>query len=269
MKIIKKRIKSILFSFGYKVVPSKKDHRGVSPLQICMRQMLGIKQKINIVQVGANDGKLNDPIYQFVRENPERTKVILVEPQKVLIPILEKNYGFHTSKYIFNGAIGPNGSITLFYILEEYWKYLRPPYAKKWPEYRAPTGVTSSSFDHVYKWVKRNYNGNDNITTLIGKMTVESIGVDELLTRSSLFDEVDVLQIDAEGFDDEVIYASNIEKIKPYIINFESKSIQTQKLKKLNNYLQTNGYSIVFQARDSLAILTKARKREQQRIDFN
>ena len=33
--------------------------------QVALRTLIGIKYQLNIVVVGANDGKTNDPIYNF------------------------------------------------------------------------------------------------------------------------------------------------------------------------------------------------------------
>ena len=39
------------------------------------------KQKINIVQVGANDGVHGDPLYDFIKRYYQRTNLIAIEPQ--------------------------------------------------------------------------------------------------------------------------------------------------------------------------------------------
>lgn len=68
--------------------------------------LLSKTDQLNIVVVGANDGLVGDPIYDFVRMFPERTHLLLVEPQKELIPYLKENYSFHPDYTVFNGAVG-------------------------------------------------------------------------------------------------------------------------------------------------------------------
>ena len=45
-----------------------------------------------MVQVGANDGLLNDPLHSFLMKHRDRTEVLLIEPQTHLLPVLSKNY---------------------------------------------------------------------------------------------------------------------------------------------------------------------------------
>ena len=59
------------------------------------------------------------------------------------------------------------------------------------------------------------------------------------------FDNVDFLQIDAEGYDDEVIYNSSLENKKYKYINYEFKYFSEERLKKLHNYLHLNNYKII------------------------
>ena len=49
--------------------------------------------------------------------------------------------------------------------------------------------------------------------------------------------DADFLQIDAEGFDDEIIYNSSIKDLFK-IINFESKLLSDEKFSKLENFLK-------------------------------
>ena len=72
----------------------------MSHFESCLRVILGMKRNVNIVQIGANDGSINDPLYAFASNFSDRSHVILVEPQAYLIPYLEENYRFHDNKYI-------------------------------------------------------------------------------------------------------------------------------------------------------------------------
>ena len=67
------------------------------------------KGRLNIAVVGANDGKINDPIYRFVKQNVDSTQVLLIEPFKPVVSFLEENYRFHPSHKIANCAIGAAG----------------------------------------------------------------------------------------------------------------------------------------------------------------
>ena len=65
----------------------------------------------------------------------------------------------------------------------------------------------------------------------------------------------DILQIDAEGFDDEIIYNSSIDDFNFKIINFEYKLLTKEKFVKLENFLKEKKYKIFkWSKSDALAI---------------
>lgn len=115
---------------------------------IALRALIQIKNKINVVVVGANDGKINDPIYNFNIEKSDKSIVCLIEPNTALLPYLKENYSSHPCYKIANCAVGKDGILSLYAIKEDFWESFQPPYAKRWPVYRAATGITSASREH-------------------------------------------------------------------------------------------------------------------------
>lgn len=184
-----------------------------------------------------------------------------MEPQKYLIPYLKKNYAFHSKSAIYNGAIGPIGDLKLYSIKKSVWKELDVNYAKNWPEYRAPTGVTSTSKENVRQWLEKHLKRKSKveIDNQIIENTVQSIDLSNLLSKMEYEQSIDILQIDAEGYDDEIIYHSNIDKLKPKIINFEANLLSLSKLYNLKIYLENQGYILTYQGYDALAILSDTR----------
>ena len=72
----------------------------------------------------------------------------------------------------------------------------------------------------------------------------------------SEFKNLDLLQIDAEGYDDEVIYNSSIDFLKPKFINFEYKNLTKLKFENLIKYLEQNSYDCLrYRSNDCLAVL--------------
>lgn len=64
---------------------------------------------------------------------------------------------------------------------------------------------------------------------------------------------VDVLQVDAEGFDDEVIYSSSIDRLKPKIIYLEITNTLKERRVKLMRFLKAN-HDLTRIGKDMLAI---------------
>lgn len=257
---LKKRIALLIDRLGYEVrrKPIETNVRELANFESCLHLLMGTLESVNIVQVGANDGVINDPLYSFVSSFPERVRLILVEPQSQLIARLIENYDFLHTKYIFNGAIGSGHKLELHRIREDCWKDLIVPYADRhgWPTYRAPTGVTSGSYEHVAAWVARHYHGRLPISEVIETVSVEALDMKSLLRRANLFSELDVLQVDVEGFDDQVIYASSIAELRPFLINYELSHLGETRASTLTNFLVDHGYRVSSHGDDGLAIRT-------------
>ena len=236
------------------LVKAAKALSGLDYLQ--MVSNLGKNKKLNIVVVGANDGKINDPLYPLMVSNTSLAKLLLIEPQTELIPYLKDNYHFHPDVTVVNAAVGPESELILYSIKKELWAELDVPYAKErnWPLYRAPTGVTSSSKEHVLVWLKKHLKA-ENLEDCINKRASRCQFLDEICHQHGFFDEIDVLQIDTEGFDDQVIYSSSLEVTKPKVIHFESAHLIGVRADKLYLYLERLGYSVHKVGDNTLAML--------------
>lgn len=257
---MKALIKYIVGYFGYRITKKRKavtHEKSSTAFSRVLLSLLSCTDEIRIVHVGANDGCTGDPLYDFIRRFPTRTQILLVEPQEYLIPYLKENYSFHEKSFVYNGAIGPNGFLKLFSVDQSVWKDLDVDYAKGWPEYRAPTGVTSSNRERVHKWLRNHshFANELDIDNAIRESTVPSIQILDLLRKMDLPESIDVLQIDAEGYDDQVIYNSSIDTLMPKIIHFEAKHLPLEKLDRLSAFLEDYGYFLSRHGDDALAIL--------------
>jgi FkbM family methyltransferase len=228
--------------------------RPTLPLVDELQRMLLPGRMINIVQVGANDGVINDPPYEFVRAHAQATRIILVEPQAALIPILTRAYAFHPAKAIVQAAIGPLGTLVLHRVRPECWGDLAVPYATGWPQSRAPTGVTSARLETVLDWVGRHYRGPLAVTGVVEAVEVEAVDMSTLLVRAGLFRRPDALVIDAEGCDDEVIAASDIAGLRPRLIQFEAMHLGAARLAAVTAQLVALGYRMRRHGMDALAV---------------
>lgn len=196
-----------------------------------------------IIQIGACDGAINDPIYDAVKNKIKVKTIVLIEPQPDLIPILTKNYAFHRDARVINNAIGESGSLILFRLKKDYWTIFRRNYLKDAPEYRVPSGFVSQSYDHVVKHVRGNLPEGINLNEAIEELKIPSKELAEVL-QSEGITRFDVLQVDVEGFDDEVIYRSSIKKYRPSIIHFEHMHLHETNKMKLYEFLKECGYLI-------------------------
>ncbi len=219
---------------------------------IALKALILVERKLNIVVVGANDGKYNDPSYDFNMGRSSSTSVLLIEPNTDLLPYLEENYASHPRHRIANCAIGPEGMLTLYTIKKESWDSYTPDYAKGWPRYRAATGITSASREHIEKNLAAHTDINPN--EVIGVLNVPSKALGTLLSELNWPTPIDVLQIDAEGYDDAVIQASSLPVSRPKLIYFETCHIPPSRLKNLVSYLSGLDYKTYTIGENSLAV---------------
>jgi FkbM family methyltransferase len=258
MNAIKNRLKSaISFALkrkGYEIKRRVRPVDELTSLEIALSVLLSTKRVITIAQVGANDGRLNDPIYSFAYKYPERTRLILIEPQAELIPYLESNYSFHNQASIYRGAVGTLGRRKLYSVGKAYWPYVRAEYAKDWPSYRAPTGVTSENRIHVENWIAKYVKGKPIAADSIMQNEVDFSPLGVIIEKIGAPIFIDLLQIDAEGFDDEVIYNSDIGRLRPIVINFESENLSADRQSILLEYLNSCGYILTNIGKDSMAV---------------
>ena len=221
---------------------------------------------MRIVVVGANDGRINDPIYSFARKFSDSTELFLIEPQESLLPHLRENYAFHPRANFCSLAIGEPGSITLHSVREEIWPQLHVGYASGWPAYRAPTGVTSGNRDHVRRWLRKYGPKGMDVDSMIATRVVDSARLPDVLRNYGAPSEIDVLQIDTEGMDDIVIFNSGIDELKPTILYFEADKLSNERLQGLTEYLKNLGYVLGQAGRDILAVKTNLARNESQDV---
>ncbi len=208
----------------------------------------------NIVQVGTCDGCINDPIFNLIKHKIKTDKLILIEPQRDLNPIIESNYSFHQKKFIINLAVGKPGNKKLFKLKDKYHKLLRRTYLKDAPLYRVPAGFVSASYEHVRRHIYNKLPLDIDIDEAIEEFEIVSVELKTILEKCKL-SNIDILQIDTEGFDDEVIYHSNIDIYQPKVVNFEHMHFTKEKKKTLFDYMSLNNYYIkTYSSSDTLAI---------------
>jgi hypothetical protein len=213
--------------------------------------------RVTIVIVGANDGKINDPLYPILVEEErlrKNSKILLIEPQSVLNPHIHEHYGFHPDYRLENCLVGSGSDLTLYSIKEEYWSRCTPDYAAGWPVYRAATGGSSTERDHLLSWAKVNLPELEDPAIAIQATQLPTKTLAEVLREHDMGPEVDVLQVDAEGADDHVIYACALERSQPRVMLYEQMNLGAERRAALAQFLLSRGYAELPSGGDSLAI---------------
>lgn len=212
--------------------------RYVENIAHLLKQYVEVKQDIFFVQIGSNDGKSGDPIYQYILKHNWRG--ILVEPVRYLFERLKKNYHSKKEFLIFeNVAIASSTGSAIFYYLRENNDGLRGFYSQ----------IGSFDLDTVMS----HKTAIPNIEDYIVKEEIAAITFNHLLSKNKI-NKVDLVHIDAEGYDYEIIKTIDFQKTRPDIILFESKHLVNEDYKQCVKLLKKNGYVAYKNNIDTIAI---------------
>ena len=170
-----------------------------------------------VVQIGANDGITHDPIHKFIKRDD--WKGVLLEPQPdVFHEFLTKIYAKNKGITPLCAAIGENDGT-------------QPIYKVGFSTMRWATGLASFSKEKIEQAFKDGIVASNckrfgieipaDQSQWISHEEVQVIAPATLIQTYGL-DHIDLLQIDAEGYDLEVIRIFDIPKTRPQAIIFEN-----------------------------------------------
>jgi FkbM family methyltransferase len=180
------------------------------------------------VQIGANDGKMSDPIYRAVKKL--KLKGILVEPVKEYFYLLKQNYkGFESNLIFINKAICEKREKRFIY------KVKKEKIKEEWMQ-----GIASLDKD-FYK--KSGLLTEEDIEQEV----IECITFDDLFTNYDIY-KIDLLLIDTEGYDYYLLKIFPFSKFVPKIIQFEhglqAKTMTKEQVSEIVTMLINLGYYI-------------------------
>lgn len=164
------------------------------------------------IQIGANDGRTYDPIWKRIRTY--RWKGILVEPVGHLYERLRKLHAGSAGLVFENLAIASFDGVTPFHYFPEEME--RDP---EFPAWAAGMGSILGQFESP---------GHEAVAERGFRMTkteVPCLKLESLCQRHNVTG-VDLLQIDAEGFDAEILCGTNFSSFRPRFIQYEDRHIQ-------------------------------------------
>lgn len=191
--------------------------------------------KVRYLQVGACDGIMGDPIYPLIERHA--LQGILIEPQKDAFERLKTNYACFPNFHFVNAAIADHdGCANLFRI--------RP--GARGPEWLH--GI--ASFDRNVLMSRAHM--VPNLESMIETEQARCLTFETLFKEIGI-DNVDLLQVDAEGFDAEILRLFDIPARKPAIVRFEHSHLSIADHEKSIGLLVTQGYRVAASGSDTLA----------------
>lgn len=211
-------------------------------IQFDLRQVLAHlllrKRPLTMVQVGACDGVLDDPVEPYIRAGYLRG--LLVEPQPEAYQALAERYAGNPFIRTENSAVSPTpGSLPMHRINPSHRHLLR-----SWA-----LGMASAKPDALLAELgKVMPNPHEAIETI----EVEAITWDLLFQRHGMA-EIDFLQLDTEGLDGVLLDSFPFDNHLPLLIHFEWSHIREPELASLFNSLMDRGYRLHITGIDAIA----------------
>ncbi len=195
--------------------------------------------RLSVIQIGANDGFNHDPIVKFIKR--DHWSGVLLEPQKyVHDTFLSKLHTNNSKIFTLNAAL-------------DYKDGQRSMYNIAFSKARWATGL--SSFDksaleeainsgHVARSAaKEGIDLPNRKEDFINEEKITAISPQTLISKYNIR-KIDLLQIDAEGFDVEIIKMMDIANTQPGMIVFEDSHLSDDALKDCHALLTANDYII-------------------------
>jgi len=233
-----KFFKKIISIFGFKLVNKNyfKNNKIISEksylqIELILKNLFEKNKIKSLIQIGANDGLLFDVLNQYIKKfNPSS---LLVEPILENFEKLKKNYNKLENIKFENSAISVNNEITFLYKVKPskihyYDKHI--------------LGISSFNKNHLLE------HGVKNLDII--KEKVQCISIKKLLIKYSI-KTIDLLFIDAEGYDSKIIYDFFENSLLRPIIIFEYIHCDNNFFCKLINRLSEINY-IYFSINENL-----------------
>lgn len=199
--------------------------------------------RATFVQIGAGDGVSGDPIHVLVLRNSWTG--MLVEPVPYLFEQLVRNYAGHSGLRFENCAVAESSGTVPFWYLRESDENGLPPWYNQLGTFKLEILLKHES-------------DVPNLRGLLEKTNVDCKSLRELISGSDST-ALDLLLIDAEGYDDAIVKQVDGNAVAPHLVVFERKHLNLCQFNACFDHLTSLGYEIFECHHDALAV---------RRVDF-
>ena len=222
-------------------------------LNFFLNYLINVKKNLKIIQIGTNDGVTKDPLYNFLKIFHEKVDLISFEPQQRAFIKLKENYKVFKNVTLINKAIGNSGNHKFYYIDQKEIDKI-----KKFKNLKFSDGINSFEKKNLENRLIKNgisYDFDKFIKSVSKEVIDLKNALNEHKNLNEIFVNLDFLIVDCEGYDDQVIYNSDLKFFTPKIIYFEHKNLNTERNKSLLEFLRKENYYIQSVSRtDSIAL---------------
>jgi FkbM family methyltransferase len=164
-----------------------------------------------VVQIGANDGRTGDPIHQLIAAHPA-WRTLFVEPVPFVFERLVATYRHRANCRFENVAVAETPGTRCFFYLPETAHAAFPDL----PEWYDQLG--SFNREHIVAHL------GARVEPFIARAPVECVPLAALLARNNV-GQIDLLHVDAEGYDWKILRQLNLNHLPPRAILFEHRHL--------------------------------------------
>jgi FkbM family methyltransferase len=194
---------------------------------------------LTFVQIGANDGRGSDPMHLMVKQFG--WKGLCVEPLAAPFEHLKRNYAEFPGVKPVRVAIFEEPGYKTMYTVDA-------------SQVKGATGSYPSAYSSFYKEML--YEVEHLVPGVRDKIIeeqVECVPYAKLLADNGIT-KVDIVQIDAEGYDAEIVKMIDFEKNPPKYLNFEHYNLSPEAITEVQQLLCKHGYSLCMSRTDTAAV---------------
>jgi FkbM family methyltransferase len=205
--------------------------------ELAIAHQLANRPDFFFIQVGANDGIIADDLRPLIKKYA--LSGVCVEPLKDKFDSLCENYKKFPKIKPLHAALHPTNSVATMYRIDQTIENL-PGWAQ---------GIGSFNKEHLTSRLKKMGGTEDYVLA----EQVPCVQFEQIFESENV-DHLELLQIDAEGFDFEVIKMVDLKKIRPAVIRFEIKCLSPGDKTACLQYLADNNYKMIYARADIIAI---------------
>ncbi len=194
-----------------------------------------------VIQVGANDGVMEDPVREIILELGLPS--LLVEPSVAMFAKLVENYKGVGDVQFLNAAVSDvPGQLDL-------WELPSGEGLPVWAQ-----GLASFDKRVILEHRRALGMSRNRLESILARTSVPVISFADLLLRFPAFCSPVLVQVDTEGHDGKVIRGLLATKCRPALINYEHKHLGFDEEEELRGSLVSEGYQFIEGIQDTLAV---------------
>jgi FkbM family methyltransferase len=189
-----------------KLKPALPPRQYINVFELCVQDLMKRGKMPFLLQIGANDGIANDPVRDLIVSY--RLPSLLIEPHPVAFESLKKNYEPYPFVRTRNFAIADvDGSISFFVPTDDL--------IRAFPRTHRLCSLDRGQLHKALSEV-----GIDNPTDKISEIKINAKTIPSLFEDEQL-EQIDILQIDAEGYDWKIVSQFDLAALHIPLINLE------------------------------------------------